>query len=211
MITFKQFLGEESTDEFSEFIHRECQPFIDKAKGSGVAIRGMDQPGRVIHTYNTPQAHPLHVHINTVRKDRKSLSTPDVYHRAIDGWMQDEFGIAARTGSVFVFGERSAHHTENYGQPYIIFPRGDFKFLWSPVVGDLYDALIMEFGPAFKMGRTDEVSPEDITRYVKSLQYTDEDFNLALQSGNEIMIECDEYYAIPMNAETMAYMEEVLA
>lgn len=211
MITFKQFLGEDSTDDFIEFLHRECQPFIDKAKGSGVAIRGMDQAGPVFQVFTTPRGRSMPVHINSVRKDRKSLSTPDVYHQAIEGWLQGEFGVAGRTGSVFVYGERSAMHTEDYGQPYIIFPRGEFKFLWSPVVGDLYDVLIMEFGPAFKLGRTDEVSPEDITRYVKSLQYTDRDFNLALQSGNEIMIECDEYYAIPMNSETMAYMEEVLA
>lgn len=212
MITFMEFIREDDAGfDIESFLHRECQPFFDASKGSGLAVRGISQAGPVIGKFNTPSSrHPIPVHKMTVRKDRKTLSTPEVYHHAIDEWMKDKFGIAGRTGSVFVFGERSADSTENYGARYFVIPRGEFKFIWSPKVADLYDTMLEEFGPVFNHGDVGELPPGEVTEYMNTLQYSDRDFNAALQSGNEIMIDCQNYYAIPYTATTGEYIEQLM-
>ena len=211
MITFMEFLREEDDFDFAEFLHRECQPYIEAAKGAGLAMRGISQAGPVINSFNTPSGrYPTQIHYMKVRKDRKSLSTPEVYHHAIEGWMKDKFGISGRKGSVFVVGERSQAALADYGSEYIVIPRGEFRFVWSQKVVDLYDTMLMEFGVAFKNGNEKMAPPSDVVEYMDDLDYRDDDFPGALASGNEIMIECDAYYAIPYRDDVADYLNELM-
>ena len=62
------------------------------------------------------------------------------------------------------------------------------NFGWSPTTSDL---LAVEFD-----------RDTDIAQTLEDLQYTDEDLPTAIKSGNEIMLSCRDYYAIPNSSIT---------
>lgn len=72
-----------------------------------------------------------------VRKDRYPKDTSGEIHELIDDLMHEKFGIRGRSQTLFVTGKES--NDRSYGDPYIIFPVGSFKFLWSKDVKDLYN------------------------------------------------------------------------
>lgn len=63
--------------------------------------------------------------------------------------IEKTFGIKnIRTSSLFVSGSESTAFF--YGNPYFIFPIGDFDFIWSPKVTDSYEDLDFVFKQIFK-------------------------------------------------------------
>jgi len=70
----------------------------------------------------------------------------------------------------------------NYGLSTVIFPIGEFKFLWSPHVQDLWSDVI-------------SADPKDMDL----LRYKMDDLHDAIESGNEIMIGCKSAYIVHIN------------
>ena len=97
-----------------------------------------------------------------------------------------------------------------YGNVSLIAPIGEFHFLWSKEVHDLYHSykmFIREYinakGPAPRndLGLLDRLYLKHIADNEFHFQTTD--LKGAIMSGNEIMIYCNEYYKIPMKNEHM--------
>ena len=133
------------------------------------------------------------------RTNRKPRNTGKYEHDLVDEWFDAEFGMAARSMAVFCFGEMGRRDTRDYGSEAVIFPIGDFKYVWSPEVGDLYQAL--DF-------------PDDrksIDAYIETklptLKYKTTDLNQAVKDDAEIMIMCKRYLAIPL--ESNAQLKEI--
>jgi len=157
--------------KWQSIVKRDCKPYL-KERGQ-VLYRGMD----------TASNKPIK---KQVRLDNRSPagSTVEV-HAILNTYFDTMFGHPFRNG-LFVSGKEN--DVRLYGEIHIIFPIGDFDFLWSPVVSDLYgDADWNE----------DETDAKVISNEVHQNKYQTTDLKAATKSGNEIMIWCKEYYAIP--------------
>lgn len=71
--------------------------------------------------------------------DRKPKDTDILIHKGFDEIFQKKFGYKARSESMFVTGSyRSARF---YGDLYAIYPIGNFKFVWSDEITDLFSKI----------------------------------------------------------------------
>lgn len=182
MYSFKQFLAEEYADVSIEDVVRECAPFLKAAKGKFI-YRGMKKPTGAI-TITAPEGN-LPAYRMDIRQDRKPRHSGSKTHDVVDQYMEREFGFAGRSQGLFVGGE--GHGVRMYGPTYIILPRGEFKFLWSPKMFDLITFAAEEF--------------DDVEREIRDMHYQTTDLPAAIDSENEIMIGAKDYYAIPNSAE----------
>jgi len=168
----------ESEEDIITLIKRDCQPFI-QAHPSSLMYRGMKNKSGA--GYGEDEFFK-----QRVRQDRQPMSIRDRLHPLIDNWFEQEFGFKARSQTVFVSGDFMM--AQNYGKVYAVFPIGDFKFVWSRDIHDL-------FGNISAM-----TSESEIADKMKALNYRDTNFKAAVASDHEIMIHCKEYYAVAVRS-----------
>lgn len=191
MITFKQFLNEnESTVITLEDMLDACKPFIDQSRGAFL-YRGIQRPEGKFKM-ETPEEYE-YAYLMDVRKDRRPLDTDIDSHRTVDEFLKVQYGIAGRSQTLFVTGDD--HVADGYGDVYLILPRGQFKFLWSPDIGDLAGINIPR--------------GEELIDVVERSEFRTDDFHDAIQSGHEIMLDCKDYYAIK-DSHSMRRMIKIL-
>lgn len=179
MYSFKQFLTENAgVDKTLEEIISECQPYIQQSKGEFI-FRGIKHPFGEFQIIGTD----ITAYKMDVRMDRHPRDSDQFTHDESDKFLRDKFGIAGRSQALFVTASPSV--AEGYGPVYVILPRGEFRFVWSPKIGDLYG---IEFD-----------SREDAEQAMTDFEYQTTDLHDAIESRNEIMIACRDYYAIPYN------------
>lgn len=70
------------------------------------------------------------------RKNREPKDMPDDLHKLFDKLFESEFGWKARSEGVFVTGNPGI--AGSYGIPYIFFPIGKYKYVWSSSIEDLF-------------------------------------------------------------------------
>jgi len=155
-----------------------------------------------------------------VRSERKPRDLYIDIHEDFDKEFQKQFGYPARSNSLFCSGSQSQAY--EYGISYMIFPQGNYKFLWSPEVIDLYlyldkntnhngvkhDNGLWDFIHASVgwVQKDNDKSDADIAEltdisyhiYIRDAvkKYRSNDLSLALTSGNEIMLNCTKYYTV---------------
>ena len=118
-------------------------------------------------------------------------------------------GIRARSEAMFCFGEAARNTAYEYGDLCVVLPIGKFTYVWSPKVPDLYNDVIMnkmqenkELKKAY-IGSDGKPDAEAINDVMDGLGYTINGFDKAVEDSVEIMIDCNEYYVIPLpNDET---------
>ena len=188
-------------------IHAECKPFLRASKGYSL-WRGM---------YKKPPFGKL-----KVRKDRKALDTPADVHKEFDKIFTKNFGWPARSSGLLTTGDKIV--AGSYGNVYQVFPIGKFRFLWSKNVHDLYgryvyfmskEGIVYSGGGQWKdinqisrivksdnLYLTDKELASYQNKVFKKLddlikkEYSDKNLFKAIESRNEIMIDCKEYYAM---------------
>ena len=117
--------------------------------------------------------------------DRRPLDLVNAVHELLNTAMTKKFGEPFRN-ALFVTG--SGSETSNYGERYIVLPRGDFTFLWSPDVSDIYNHYD---------NRLQTQSNEDFVKELFSEnKYSTSQLLNAISSHSEIMIRCGSYYAL---------------
>ena len=158
-------------DAIVELIRRDCKPYFDASPGNRMMYRGMRGKSKTKSFKGT------------VRADRAPRNTPEPLHKVMDDWFMDKFGFRARSNAMFATGHATVAGA--YGSLYAVFPIGDFKFVWSPVIDDL----------SIDTGGED---PKDIPKLMDGAKYTDRNLRDAINSQNEIMVSCKEYYAMPL-------------
>ena len=222
MITFKQFINEtdhELADDlrpghryptFAEAFNDSCKPFMTQSQGAGLLFRGAENFGELmgrLELFNS-DGERFNYYKKAVRKDRRPMSTKGPVHKLIDDWFEEEMGMRARSQAVFCYGNKAKYTAASYGRPSVIIPIGKFIYCWSPKVVDLYDFIVDRLenstGGVKKhlLGSDGKPDPELVNDEMKVLKYTMNNFDEALQSSSEIMIEVDEYFSIP--CRTMA-------
>ena len=132
--------------------------------------------------------------------DRRPQEMDPLDHDYLNQYFTQEYGAPFRN-AIFVSGDfNSAGY---FGRVYSIFPIGEFKFLWSPRIDDLnfahHDLLDGLFAdrtiPPTKVQRA-----QGLIKALRNVDYRTTDLKAAADSGNEIMIRCKEYYALPLEA-----------
>ena len=171
---------------------KNCQPFIK-------ALRGVQNFGlwrgakKLIDTSR----------LISVRTDRQPMDTSRETQNMLDKIFFKKFGWKARSEGLFGTGNKS--FASMYGRPHLVFPVGQFKFIWSPEIKDLYtdmierDMWIWERDPDGGFGI--------LSKSIDEANYTDKDFHSAIGSGHEIMIKCKEYYLINQEFQFNGYKE----
>lgn len=205
-ITFKQFiLMEADGNELLAVLERDCGPFLSASKHRGLLRRGMKGKSlgitkTVIDPFTDKD---LDFWENKVRKDRKPRDFSDEEHEELNNWFNENHGFKARSEAVFCFGDKARDYvTAEYGPLYFIFPIGEFEYVWSPNITDLYvEALqnnIDHYPDDATEAEKEKYSPIEL--FMRNAGYRTTGFEKAVAGSNEIMIKCDKYYAFPESA-----------
>jgi hypothetical protein len=183
MITFKQFISEEELLTVKELIERDCKPFLDESKRTFFLTRGIgDGPAEENSIIGLSGKHMMYFH-KQVRTDRKPTGSSQLLHQTADAYFEETFGVKSRSNSMFTFSENGG--SSIYDNLCVVFPIGNFKFVWSPDVRDMF---------ASAYGNTSD----QIRQWLERSNYQDDDFVGALKSYCEIMVTCGSYYAFPI-------------
>ena len=190
-------------EDFEEDFYSDCETFFKQVgtrRADGLLIRGSHvgfmEVGKL--------GNGMKVYKKTVRKDRAPSSTPTKVHEALDEWFEKKFGIRARSKTMFCVGEDGWELAENFGKTVgAVFPIDNFKYVWSPNVMDLYDTInsvMAETGGGVATEVGFEV--DKVMGFIDSAGYRDTGIKEAARGAEEIMIDCEEYYFIPLKSET---------
>jgi len=170
--------------KFIQELGRNCKPYLSQFNSVEEAfINGLYRGIR-----NEDNFAVKNVRLN----DRKPLGMNPGTMKDVNNYFKKEFGAPFRF-SALCTGEKML--AQAFGDPYVIFPAGDYRFLWSPQVEDLNRAT-NKFYVNLEPGEPDKIVPDLIPAKV---QYTDKDLQGAIESGNEVMVRCNQYYALRYN------------
>lgn len=122
-------------------------------------------------------------------EDRRPKNTPERVHNAVNNWFEQRFGHPWRNG-IFTTGKRSV--ASNYGNVYVCLPIGQFEFLYSPAVVDLF-ALLRDHPYASTLNDSDEKIKEylnklDNATFVHGNQSELSKLENAIDSLKEVMV-----------------------
>ena len=221
MITFKQFLDESvfkspkhtnmADNELKDMLQHDCEYFLDQSCNSGFLVRGMKSMGRAKYKELPHPRDPEHTSVpyweNYTRQDRSPTDTSQKTHEMLDRWFDQAFGLRARSQALFCMGssDRGVKATKQYGDTFIIMPVGEFKYVWSPEVIDLY----AETAGINWSREYDEGEPEEaLDKFMSSQSYRNNRLDEAVRGRSEIMVGCRKYYAFEY--EWRALLETLL-
>ena len=159
-------------EEIVTVLKKDCSKFLKEARG--VFWRG-SRTGTL-----DPRQHDIMK--LSPRTDRQPRNTPKKVHDALDRYFLDEYGWKARSEGVFA--TRSGDHAGVYGPRWMIFPIGNYKYVWSRDIVDLFDEVL-------DLGALDY---EEIFDIMDEFVYSK--YDLADSGDSEVMFKCKNYYLI---------------
>ena len=187
-------------EEFVKTIKRDCSKYFTELYPCFL-YRGMEAFNAIVG-YGIP------------RLDRKPKDTHQVVHEMADEWFLKKFGWRARSQGLFV---STKEYVGLYGDKYIIFPVGDYKYVFSPKVHDLMNDLDDAVGehtqvPGNPKQRVEALYPEQYPALKESIfktldeaEYTNtglkefivgkgSDRFAVSRTDREVMFNCKGYY-----------------
>ena len=170
-----QYINEEkSFSEWAPIIKKDCSKFTKEIKGAKGTLTRIDS-----YLGGNDLKNPV-IKKNT-RSKRRIMDTPEELSIEIDKLFKEKFGWEARSENVvFCWGTPFTSNDISYG--FLVFPAGNYNYLWSPMIRDLYNSLPSRSFDSFKNRLFDS--------------YTDKGLKRAVVSENEIMVQCKHYYII---------------
>jgi hypothetical protein len=124
-------------------------------------------------------------------KDRKPMSTRLPLHNFLNKLFDKKFGWEARNG---VAATGLHDEADMYGHAHVIFPIGNFEYVWSPEVTDLWGTLMMR-----GIRSLNAVGKSEMTKLVNNT-YRNSGLHDAISQHKEVYIKCKEYYLVdPFN------------
>lgn len=190
---FQHYINEEKLYNF--YIPKmkiECAKFIKDIRGANGSLIRYDNKKR-----------DWMISKNKTRDFRDTVDIPLELSKKIGNLFKEKFGWNARNENV-VFCWGKSEKLKNALMRYV-FPVGNYRFLWSPKVDDLYRKLyklstIKKIG---YQGITKENDPKLINalyEYFKENKildtYTNKNLKEAVMDTKEIMVNCKEYYLV---------------
>ncbi|NJO61526.1 MAG: hypothetical protein HC836_25745 [Richelia sp. RM2_1_2] len=157
--------------EIFDILNKNCSQWIKLTKWTPV-YRG----SKMINPYDD------FIKIKT-RPEKQDPDVPPIIQQQFDQQMRTAGHQAVLSNSVHLTGDLSEAKT--YGRPFVIFPVGNIHFSWSPVVKSLMGSL---FRDGKKIARLSDLIPT----------YKHSELRAAIQSNNEILVQCFEYYKVDL-------------
>lgn len=178
------YISENTIHDYAALIKRDCQPWLKAMKNcDGFFYRGMKDHGNFSK--------------KKVRTDRIPSNMDMEETRLLDDAFQKKFGWKPRTSGLFATGSiiLAQGYTGIGKAPYIIFPIGQFKFVWSEAAEDLY-VDVPKLRTMAKGGAFGKESVIDVYDTMVKKFFQDKNLCRAQKSGNEVMIGCKTYYVL---------------
>lgn len=190
---FKHFLNESrSPEQFDlDLFLKDCAPFLRE-------IRGI--PAKYLPKHGTNTA-PDHWDIVQQKIRRGPRDSSAEMHDAVNDIFDQKFNWHARTDAIFISGD--AQRSRSYGPLCTIFPIGEYDYLWSPQVEDLYVEYTLAKDKYLVPER--DINYSEVRRLatqdtIEKVRHAHWHFNDALQDGLrdgfEIMLRAKKYYFI---------------
>jgi hypothetical protein len=224
VITFKTFLESESAIQDRAFeiaskIGRDCEYFFEQADWDPSNVRNTSL-FRGMRKINDDFS------LQKTLKSRWTTDSSQELTDILDDYLFKKSKIHFRKDSFFCCGDNSV--ANDYGTVFYIFPIGKFEYAWSPVVDDAYkffeagpDEKLIQKGAGTSISGTPGSTSFDLAEWYdtveKFLNKTDPyKFNdlrdaIRLHKANEIMIHCDQYYAIKARSDLSAAVFKLMS
>lgn len=180
-------------DQLDAFITQkiipDCKPFLGELGWSGPFLyRGIDEKRTQKHFTRQP-----------VRKNRRPMDTPQEMHQAADNWFVEHYGYPFRRAGLFTTG--NINQAVDYGRAYMVFPIGDFQYVWSPGHYELlFTKLLSAYWRALDSWNMTKMSEQDAQKITNKIldagNYQSSDLQAGIRSGNEVLIGTSEFYGI---------------
>jgi hypothetical protein len=224
MITFKKFLSEAEEQDAVKFIQANCSQFVNKAevnivrclKGLDGLERGMDiarfgsNAKKIDLSIESPSIDAVEAYIITPSKNRLPRDTDWKIAKAVDELFFKKFHWRPRSEGVFVFPPNGPASGYGQGDPFSIFPIGDFDFVYSPDVMDLTELFSRIVNDEYKLKddaswmHSEGLSNADLKGVMKIFEakyfryFINTHLPYAIKSGltPEVILKCDKYLAI---------------
>lgn len=125
-----------------------------------------------------------------VRQERKPKDSFGPNSKILDQYLDTRFGWKPRSQGLFVIGNVDVAGT--YGKEYLVFPVGNFKYVWNKKRADFLPYIGSRNKPE------NIPSKEDLIFKIENEMenFTDKDIVGGLREYHEIMIKTPEYYGI---------------
>lgn len=241
MLTYKHFLFEKQLSLFSKkelakitlapdeqsikhFFLENCKEYIDFVKHNFKNKEDYYNYGLLYRGFKK-SVDDVNKNIFVSQEFREPKDTSEEIHNDIDKLFYKKFRWHVRSQGVFA--THNYDETWRYGEEYMFFPIGKYKFVWSPEITDLYadhlygfeDQIRSDLEDDWKEKRDNHKSKKPFISlgeyiddnyekyYDKELEeivdkYKDTDLKNAILSRNEITFDCNKYYLIePKNDE----------
>jgi hypothetical protein len=223
MISFKQYLQEQrQAIDVEQLIKENCGPYLKEVRFSDKdlvrAIRGfiglergikngtLDSIGQKVNLVSSSKPldeYGVEGYIVSRRKDRKPRDTNVKLSQGVDQLLEDKFGWKPRAEGVFTFPVNGP--ADGYGDPWAVFPIGNFRYVWSPQIMDLTATLADLVGEVTgkQYWRHQEgISDEDAAKVLKAFKneylpsFRDHSIRESFDSIDEVILDCDKYLII---------------
>lgn len=190
-------------ESFVDALMPDCQRWFSELGGWDVALFELIM-WRGINANFDSLATELPCPIN-----RKPTMTPLDTHNICDQWFLERTGVRFRSNSFFCDPDKSVAAT--FGKPYIVIPKGEYKYCWSPEYADMTISL-EKFGDeviAAASRRNAKVDLADLSNsvyeFLNNGMYRTDRIEDALTGNGEIMLHCQEAYMI--DPEFLRYLQ----
>jgi len=125
-----KYINEDTDDKIISKILKECKPWFNLIKKTKVKNKLLWRGG------SKAKKVKYYEKIKT-RKNRKSMDICNSMHILLDKSFEKHYNIKARSQTVFCL--QSKNYTVLYsGKPVVIIPVGEFDYIWSKEIYDLY-------------------------------------------------------------------------
>jgi len=114
--------------DFARRIKRDCQPFI---QANHQALKNNEYLYRGVKAASVDQKFIQ----GDVRTDRRPRDTSKIWHQILDEFFQSKFGWPYRSAGLFATTDMFT--AIDYGKAYAIFPIGEYRLCYSPVISDM--------------------------------------------------------------------------
>jgi len=204
---FQNFISEKFSDNQDELesiinnIKKECKQIINLYKNVKTPIyRGIKGADRFFEKRN-------------VRTNRQPRVINEESHKLLDKLFLKHYGWKARSEGLFCGSNSVSRTWGDYGIIYIIFPIGNFKYIWTPNPEDGFWEYLV------KLERYNKANLEVSNDFIENLDYAvktdyyDKDIEKPLNKlfhDFEVILKCKSYYAIKQRGDTWNKIKEMI-
>lgn len=134
---FEEYIAEASKYEMQAYsvvrsLYKNCMPFIQELRRSAAGNNDLVWRG-------TNKSRTKSIIRVTPRQDRIPKDTPPLVQEELDKRFRAKYGWEPRSTGVFTY--PTERGVTSYGEPYMFFPVGKYKYLFNPDIDDLYAAM----------------------------------------------------------------------